>query len=167
MNETLVELLRNGGLKSHGSWKMANEEIVKGQEKKEPNKWKEWISKETRELILERRRALDNEEEEREKSLKKLIRKAIKEDKDKWIDEMTKAELGVKEQWQGMRFIGQPFKPKRYARRDRNGKPVSMDLRAEATKEYLAKDQWGKKEEERGNPRREELIRTTEKILEQ
>jgi hypothetical protein len=109
---------------------------------------------------------MEAEGEELAEALKKEDQQSVRDRKRKWIQELTRKGLGVKEQWQGMRFIGQPFKPKRYARRDRNGKPVNMDLRAEATKEYLAKDQWGKKEEERGNPRREEFIRTTEKILE-
>ena len=120
---------------------------MKDQECKEKNKWKEWISKETRDLIIRRREAMYVEDECLARELKKIIRKLLREDKRKWEDELTKKGLGETEQWQGLRYIGQTYKPKRYARRDRNGRLVNMDMRAEATKEYLEKDQWGKKEE--------------------
>ena len=116
------------------------------QEQREKKEWKDWIGRESRELILRRKEAISVGEEGLARELKKIIRKSLREDKRKWIDELTKEELGVKEQWQGLRYIGQPYKPKRYARRDRKGRLVNMDMRAEATKEYLEKDQWGKKE---------------------
>ena len=77
---------------------------------------------------------------------KENSQKSLREDKTKWKNEKTKKELGEKEQWKGLKHIGQPFKPKRYARKDRNGRLVNLDMRAEATKEYLEKDQWGEKE---------------------
>ena len=45
-----------------------------------------------------------------------------------------------------LRFLGRAHKLKRYVRRDRNGRIVTMDMGAEATKEYLEKDQWEKKD---------------------
>ena len=45
-----------------------------------------------------------------------------------------------------MKNIGGTYKPKRYARRDRHGKGVDLNLRAEAIKDYLEKEQWGEKD---------------------
>ena len=56
------------------------------------------------------------------------------------------SELSVREQWEGLRFLDRAHKPKRRARRDRNGRIVSMDMRAEVTKEYPEKDHWEKKD---------------------
>ena len=67
----------------------------------------------------------------------------MREGKTNWENEKTEKELGGEEQWKGLRHIGQPFKPKRYARKDRNGRLVDLDMRSEATKEYLEKDHWG------------------------
>ena len=98
---------------------------------------------------MKRKEVIMNGEDDLANALKKIIRKSLREDKRKWEDEVTKKELGIKEQWQGLRYIGQPFKPKRYARKDRHGRLVNLDMRAEATKEYLEKDQWGKQEHQK------------------
>ena len=102
-------------------------------ENKEKETWMEWISKESRDLILRRREAMYVEDEDLARELKRIIRKNLREDKRKWEDELTKKELGVKEQRQGLRHMGQPCKPKRYARRDRNGRLVNMNMRAVGT----------------------------------
>ena len=48
------------------------------QEKKEPKKWKEWISTTTKELILRRRQAWEADDEQLAKALKKEVQKAVK-----------------------------------------------------------------------------------------
>ena len=67
----------------------------------------------------------------------------MSKDRINWINEITKESQGIKEQWGGVKHIATDWKPKRYAKRDRNGNTVNMGQRADATKEYLAKDQWG------------------------
>ena len=67
-----------------------------------------------------------------------------------------------------MKHIATDWKPKRYARKDRNGKTVNMDQRAEATKEYLAKDQWGiqaKQTTEKEIEQREKMAKKVTKVL--
>ena len=63
--------------------------------------------------------------------------------------------------WQGIENISKPYKPKRYARNDRHGDPTDMDERAEATKEYLAKDHWGKPETEKTSDEKQKNRRTS------
>ena len=48
--------------------------------------------------------------------------------------------------WEGMQTIGRDYKPTRHAQRDRRGNIVEIDRRADAAKEYLEVDHWGKKE---------------------
>ena len=84
LNETILELIKTGELRNHGSWTRANEEAVKNQENKETKLWKEWISKETRDLILRRREAMYVEDEGLASELKRIIRKNLVEDKRKW-----------------------------------------------------------------------------------
>ena len=90
LNETIMGLIKPGGLRNHGSWTRANENAVKDQEHKEKKKWKEWISKETRDLIIRRREAMYVEDECLARELKKFVRKQLREDKRKWEDELTK-----------------------------------------------------------------------------
>ena len=68
LNKKIAELIKCGGLKSHANWKKANVEIVEDQEAKEPRKWKEWISKETREMILERKAAMEKDTKKPQKT---------------------------------------------------------------------------------------------------
>ena len=81
LNRNVAELIKGGGLRSHANWKTANVEIVEDQEGKEPRKWKEWISRETGEMILERKAAMERDNEETAKDLKKEIRKVVKMDR--------------------------------------------------------------------------------------
>lgn len=57
MNNRIREMISKGGFTNHGVWKRANEEVVEEQEQKEKKKWKDWIGRESRELILRRQRS--------------------------------------------------------------------------------------------------------------
>ena len=75
LNETLKTVMGKQGLKSHGSWKIANELLVQEQEPKERELWREYIGPISKELILKRREAIEEGKEELAKELKKEIRK--------------------------------------------------------------------------------------------
>ena len=143
-NSILQELKSANSLNNYAQWVKANEKVVNGMETKKPKKWKEYISEDTKWLIEQRDIATWYTDEESAKEINRRIRKQIKEDKKAWIDEITKKTDDCKEMWQGIEIIGKPFKAKRYARHNRKGDWTDMEDRAEATKEYLAKDHWGK-----------------------
>ena len=52
--------------------------------------------------------------------------------------------MNTKEIWEGINIIAKDNQPKRYAKKDRHGNITAIDQRAEATKDYLEKEQWGK-----------------------
>ena len=72
------------------------------------------------------------------------IQKLFKRDQVNWIDAIIKAEMSGKDKWNGVKTVRSDYKPKRDAKRDREGTVVDIDQRAEATKDYLEKEQWGK-----------------------
>ena len=57
--------------------------------------------------------------------------------------------MSCAEKWQGIKYIKNDFQPNVYARTDKNGRPVRLDQRAEATAEYLDDVQW--KPKDKGN----------------
>ena len=63
MNNIIRDMINKGGLTNHSNWKRANEEVVEEQEQKEKKKWKDWIGRESRELILRRKEAISVGEE--------------------------------------------------------------------------------------------------------
>ena len=54
------------------------------QEKKEPKKWKEWIIRTTKELILRRMHAWEADDELLATALKREVQKSVRADNDAW-----------------------------------------------------------------------------------
>ena len=135
-----------GFLKDYESWIEANESVVAAHEQREPRIWREYISDETKRLIEQRDAAVWYGGEEAGKPIQKLIKKQVEKDKENWADMLTQENLGEKELWQGIGDIKREYCPNRFAREDIMGNIVDLDDRAEATKEYLEKVHWGKKE---------------------
>ena len=82
LNETFKGIMKTGGLKSHASWKQANEILIQEQESKENELWKEYIGPVSKDLILKRRETIENGEDLLEKELKKdheIIKKGQKD----------------------------------------------------------------------------------------
>ena len=50
--------------------------------------------------------------------------------------------MSCKDKWAGIKAIRDDLKARMYARKDREGKYIALGERAEATAEYLEKDQW-------------------------
>ena len=76
MKKSLTDFIKNQGLTSHTRWTKAHQTVMEGQEKKDPTKYREYISKESRELIEEKRKAETDEDQERYKMYKKLVGKS-------------------------------------------------------------------------------------------
>ena len=73
------------------------------------------------------------------------IKKMLKGDKRHWKRQQVRQEMHSKEKWAGLKLLNTEFKPKLYAKRDKNGNFVPQQ-RAQATAEYLAEEQWKCKE---------------------
>ena len=70
------------------------------------------------------------------------------------------------EKWEGVKTVRASYKPKRYARKDRDGNIVDLDNRAEATKEHLERDQWGSpSEQEQLGQEEQENRNTLERVI--
>ena len=103
LSETLKEILKKGGLQSHGKWKQANEILVQEQETRDKVLCKEYIGPVSKELILRRKQAMEEDDEALANELKKEIRKTLRKDRRKWEYELTSDNLNSKEQWKGLK----------------------------------------------------------------
>jgi hypothetical protein len=70
----------------------------------------------------------------------------LKGDKRHWKRQQVRQEMHSKDKWAGIKLLNTEFKPKLYAKRDKNGNFVPLGQRAQATAEYLAEEQWKCKE---------------------
>ena len=101
-----------------------------------------YISGDTRRLICKR-----NAEEQvtipaDREELNNDIKRSAAEDKRRWHRQQVQRNMTCRKRWQGIRLMHEDFKPKTYAKNDKNNQPVRLHERAEATAEYLAEKQW-------------------------
>ena len=59
------------------------------------------------------------------------------------MDKLVNSLMSSKEAWKGLKIRRACYKPKRYARKDRRGQFVPLNLRAQAACDCLAEDHWG------------------------
>ena len=59
--------------------------------------------------------------------------------------------MNCKEQWEGIHTASKDYQPKIYANKDKLGNIVTLDQRAEATREYLEDIHWGDRTNWAGN----------------
>ena len=86
----------------------------------------------------------DSNEEQRHILAKKL-RKATRKDKMAYHLKIINSDMSCKDIWQSITRLRSDYVPTMYARKDKDGRRVALDKRAEATADYLSQVQWGKR----------------------
>ena len=71
------------------------------------------------------------------------IRKKTKADKKTWRLQQIVEEMNEKERWNGSKTLRKDYKQNVYARKDKEGKEVKLEDRAEAMASYLEEVHWG------------------------
>ena len=145
MNAFLREGWKNDSANTYQKWVGLYTEFVEKENKQPPKPWRDYITAETKQLIQERNRFKSNGSGEDAIRLKKVIKTHLKRDRRIWMDKLVASDLTCKEQWAGIKILREGYKPRRYARNDRHGKPVPLAGRADAAAEYLEKEQWAPK----------------------
>jgi len=102
---------------------------------KPPNK--PWITTATLELVASRQRARATGNWTLEKQLRKQIQKSAKQDRAKWLEE-----LSAKGDWSALRLLRKGRKVQQGRLYNVNGDPVCSDERAETFAKHLASVQW-------------------------
>ena len=74
--------------------------------------------------------------------IKKVMKTHLKRDRKAWMDKLVAPDFTCKDQWAGLKNLREGYKPRRYARNDRHGKPIPLAGRADAAADYLEKEQW-------------------------
>ena len=96
-----------------------------------------WISECTLTLIDRRNEARQKNEWTNEQELSKIIRKRARSDREKWLES-----LAASGTWTDIRKLRKPPKPTQGRLKDRHGKFVQSDERAETMAQYLEQIQW-------------------------
>jgi hypothetical protein len=127
---------------SYQKWVDLYKELVGKENKHPPTPWRDYITAETKKLIQQRSILQSNGNGEEAVHIKKVIKTHLKRDRKAWMDKLVAPELTCKEQWAGLKILREGYKPRRYARNDRHGKPVPLAGSADAAADYLEKEQW-------------------------
>ena len=122
-----------------------------------PEKKRNYISEKTWALIQTRDKHRQKWSEEQLKAANKHIRKCAKRDRKQHIMDTVKEELDIRDKWMGLRQMKTGYKPKTFAKCDKDGHPVRLSEQAEATAEYLASVHWADKP---GEPQDEEVAKS-------
>ena len=101
------------------------------------------MSEATRKLIKDREIALGNFDAEAIGRLNKEIRASSKRDRKHYIQASIHKDMDVRDRWLGIRSLKQGFKPAAYHQKDRLGKHVPRNQRAEAAAKFWAHEIWG------------------------
>ena len=120
MNDGIVSL-------SYRDWLEANKEAVKEQAPKDKKPRLEYVSEITKQLINERDVALKNGNLWMANLKRGQIKMQLRRDKVNCIDALIHAELNCKDNSEGVKITRSEYKPKRYAKRDREGNLVDLE----------------------------------------
>ena len=99
----LEEINKYKELTEYSKWIKAYEETIEAQADKEPKKYREYITEKTKWMIDQRDEAAVEGREEEEKLLTKQLRKAVKQDKEDWMNNTIKEAAQDDDIWEGMR----------------------------------------------------------------
>ena len=135
-----------------------NTQLVQSQSRKPAQVRLEYMSEETKNLIDKKQVAKLNENLDGVEILEREIKDQLTRDKIQWMNDLVNELLTRKDNWQGVKLIRSKYKPRRYAKRNKNGQIVDLDQRAEATKNYLEMEHWGKRR------RTEDEVEATERL---
>ena len=140
-NQTIAELSSvDGGQSAAQSWEHAKLAMQKASETLPKPKRKAnqpWISDETLRLLDLRREARGRNDQEAERRLHKEARKQAKADRTRWLDKMI--ETG---DWQQIRALRQPKRPKCRRLRNSEGELVESECWADTMAAHLEAVQW-------------------------
>ena len=104
---------------------------------------KPWISETTFALIREKHWLQQQGRTEDYRSKNKEVRRATKQDWHKWLQNITDAELDLRDKWLGIKYIKQKKAPKLFERAKIDGSTASIRQQADASADYLQEKQWG------------------------
>ena len=98
---------------------------------------KPWISQTTLELLEKRTAARLSCDRIAEREIQKAIRKAAKQDKGNWLDEVV-----ADGSWRGIKRLRKPLAAKQGRMKNKDGELVYSSERADAMAEFLETTQW-------------------------
>ena len=95
-------------------------------------------SKETEEILQQRKVALEAGDIAKFEELTKQYRNSKKDDKKQYVIRSVKQDMDVREKWMGIKNLKRNFQPQPYHRKNKQGHTIQADQTAEAFAKHLA-----------------------------
>ena len=123
---------------------------------------KPWITEDTLKLIKQKHWFEQNGKWCEYKEKQKEVRKAVKTDWQRWLQEITDKDLDVRDKWLGIKYIKRKRAPKLYERANLEGYAINFKQHASAAADYLETKQWGNTECNTSEEKHQTMANTTE-----